>query len=269
MAYVIRWKKLKSWAADIGKARTMSEPPPAYKEIPGEDLVAELAKMKAMMEQMRLDKERLETEAKRKAEEDAAMEVTRKKEQEEMLARLRMEQEEARELEETYKRLKEIVMQRNAPTIDSMSLRDEIVLFSSRCSARSHSYGIYLITNKNVYRSWGYNTPHKLGLIYTFNTALTKTQALLLEQGIISEKTGEGQGNIINRMAICEFGGTEPGDNDRRNTYKYTSALKKFESIIRLIPGSYQNGDWRQLDGFFGMYFNETTMEVSEVPPSL
>jgi len=46
-----------------------------------------------------------------------------------------------------------------------------------------------------------------------------------------------------------------------------SDALKKFESIIRLIPGSYKNGNWRQLDGFFGMYFNETTMEVSEVPP--
>jgi hypothetical protein len=46
-----------------------------------------------------------------------------------------------------------------------------------------------------------------------------------------------------------------------------SDALKKFETIIRLIPGSYKNGSWRQLDGFFGMYFNETTMEVSEVPP--
>jgi hypothetical protein len=47
-------------------------------------------------------------------------------------------------------------------------------------------------------------------------------------------------------------------------------ARKKFESVIRLIPGSYKNSDWRQLDGFFGMYFNETTMEVSQVaPPSL
>ena len=42
---------------------------------------------------------------------------------------------------------------------------------------------------------------------------------------------------------------------------------KRFESIIRLIPGSYKNGSWRQLDGFFGMYFNEITMELSEVPP--
>ena len=48
-----------------------------------------------------------------------------------------------------------------------------------------------------------------------------------------------------------------------------SDALKKFETIIRLIPGSYKNGSWRQLDGFFGMYFNETTMEVSEVPPPL
>jgi len=42
---------------------------------------------------------------------------------------------------------------------------------------------------------------------------------------------------------------------------------KKFESIIRLIPGSYKNSNWRQLDGFFGMYYNETTMELSEFPP--
>ena len=46
-----------------------------------------------------------------------------------------------------------------------------------------------------------------------------------------------------------------------------SKSLKKFETIIRLIPGGYKNGDWKQLDGFFGMYFNETTMEVSEVPP--
>ena len=245
----------------------MSEPPPAYKEVPGEDLVAELAKMKAMMEHMRLEKERMETEAKRKAEEDAAMEVTRKREQEEMLARLRMEQEEAHELEETYKRLKETTVARcSAPNIDNTYLRDEIVLFSSR---RSDTYGIYLITNKNVYRSLGHTPPHKLGLIYTFNTTLTKTHALLLEQGITSEKTGEGQGNIIDRVRLHVFGGSAEWDTRRQNAYMCVSALKKFESVIRLIPGSYKNGDWRQLDGFFGMYFNETTMEVSEVPPSL
>ena len=51
---------------------------------------------------------------------------------------------------------------------------------------------------------------------------------------------------------------------------RLSDSLKKFESIIRLIPGGYKNGDWKQLDGFFGMYFNEATMEVSELqPPSL
>ena len=44
-------------------------------------------------------------------------------------------------------------------------------------------------------------------------------------------------------------------------------AVKKFESVIRLIPGRYQNGTWRQLDGFFGMYYNEATKELSDIPP--
>jgi len=43
--------------------------------------------------------------------------------------------------------------------------------------------------------------------------------------------------------------------------------LKNLELTLRLIPGSYKNGSWRQLDGFFGMYINEITMEVSELPP--
>ena len=243
----------------------MSEPPPAYKEVPGEDLVAELAKMKAMMEQMRLEKERMETEAKRKAEEDAAMEVTRKREQEEMLARLRMEQEEAHELEETYKRLKETTVARRGPLPQSLSLstHNEIVLFASGCTTKSH--GIYIITNKHVYRLWGYNNPTpELGLIYTFNTTLTKKQALLLEKGLSG-----GHGNLIDRVGLHVFGGSGESDMRRQNAYMCVSALKKFESVIRLIPGSYKNGDWRQLDGFFGMYFNETTMEVSEVPPPL
>lgn len=48
--------------------------------------------------------------------------------------------------------------------------------------------------------------------------------------------------------------------------FAYNEAQKEFESVIRLIPGSYQNGDWRPMDGFFGLYFNETTMEVNEFP---
>jgi hypothetical protein len=32
-----------------------------------------------------------------------------------------------------------------------------------------------------------------------------------------------------------------------------------------LIPGGYKNGLWRPLDGFFGVYFDEKTMELSEL----
>ena len=44
---------------------------------------------------------------------------------------------------------------------------------------------------------------------------------------------------------------------------------KKFESVIRLIPGSYSNGAWKQLDGFFGAYINEETMEIMGGAPPM
>jgi hypothetical protein len=50
---------------------------------------------------------------------------------------------------------------------------------------------------------------------------------------------------------------------------KDQSSLRKFESIIKLIPGGYKNGPWRPLDGFFGVYLNEETMDLSELVPTL
>ena len=44
---------------------------------------------------------------------------------------------------------------------------------------------------------------------------------------------------------------------------------KEFESIIRYIPGSYINGPWKQLDGFFGYYINESTMDLTQYPPPM
>ena len=43
----------------------------------------------------------------------------------------------------------------------------------------------------------------------------------------------------------------------------------KVEQVMRIIPGSYQNGDWVALGGFFGMYFNKKTLEISEGPPPM
>lgn len=233
--------------------------PPVYAEAPRDDLAAELAQMKAMMEQMRLEKERMETEARRKAAEDAK----RKVEQEKMMAILRLEQEEARELEEIHKRLHESNMKsygwhlddRNKAILTSIA-RHETALFYDQHEQKL----TYIITNKNIYRVWGqgYPTP-KLGLIYTFDTTLTKKQTLFLEKG--AARTDCEHGPLLRRVSFLHYSTGCPANE------AHLSAPKKFESVIRLIPGSYKNGDWRQLDGFFGMYFNETTMEVSEMPP--
>jgi hypothetical protein len=42
-----------------------------------------------------------------------------------------------------------------------------------------------------------------------------------------------------------------------------------FQTIIHQIPGKYRNGSWRQLDGFFGPYMNETTLEITSLIPEL
>ena len=56
-------------------------------------------------------------------------------------------------------------------------------------------------------------------------------------------------------------------------TYKYIySTLFKsetMEAMIRTIPGSYKNGTWRQLNGFFGLYVNHEKETVSIFPPLL
>lgn len=71
---------------------------------------------------------------------------------------------------------------------------------------------------------------------------------------------------IMSTITMIE-GLSDSNHHSALTSVMYMDARKKFESVIRLIPGSYKNGDWKQLDGFFGMYFNETTMEVSEIPP--
>jgi hypothetical protein len=212
----------------------MSEPPPAYKEVPGEDLVSELAHMKAMMAQMRLEKERLETEVRRKAEEDTSAVFYKSfiVTEEEMGGR--------------YKH------QHQSAVLNLLSQRGEAVLLvQSKMNGNCSMHSQYIITNMHMYviRNYGKHTGPDMCLLYTFDSPIGARYATILEtcKRLLTSFV-RGGGHVIDI------------DQDR---------AKKFESVIRLIPGSYRNGDWRQLDGFFGMYFNETTMEVSEVPPPL
>lgn len=56
-------------------------------------------------------------------------------------------------------------------------------------------------------------------------------------------------------------------------TYKYICATLrdkvKLEEMISTIPGSYKNGTWCQLNGFFGLYVNHEKEEVRIYPPEL
>ena len=128
----------------------------------------------------------------------------------------------------------------------------------------------YIITDRNVY-SLRYNKRTTVfdfydtvvsGLfvipIYTFNEPLnlkqTKMLLLLLDPNNLYYSTPfpDSRSGVIATGFRNYTSGHE---------YKVLDARKKFESIIRLIPGSYQNRDWKQLDGFFGLYYNEKTME--------
>ena len=100
--------------------------------------------------------------------------------------------------------------------------------------------------------------------IYTFDKPLQLKQIKMLS--ILTQPTqyhqAELEGTHHNILAAA-FPDTLHTTADNA---AYLQARTKFESVSRLIPGSYQNGEWRQMDGFFGLYFNETTMEVSEFP---
>ena len=245
--------------------------------------------MMAMMEAMRIEKEK--QEAKHKAEVEA------------VAAKLHAEQQEARELAEIQTKLfaeaippwrqehflKALPAGGDASDkmIKHLQAAGEIILYvvfhqsydkikSTQGGETTVNYVVKLIiTTRHVYsirlhsNAIAMNTQQgpflHSGLhympIYTFDKPLQLKQIKMLS--ILTQPTQyrqvEPEDPRINILtaAFPEHAGSAAA---------YLQAQKKFESIIRLIPGSYQNGDWRQMDGFFGLYFNETTMEVSEFP---
>jgi len=123
---------------------------------------------------------------------------------------------------------------------------------------------IYCIDMTHTYTDYPNGAKHSLNfnILYTFNKKLSYSCIKFLNY-------------FLNGPYIFEFGNNEL-IRKRINNY-FTShgffvnvdAIKKFEQVIRLISGSYQNGDWVALGGFFGMYFNTKTLELSEGPPPM
>ena len=295
---------------------TSAIPPPAYAEPLEDDLAAQLAQMKAMMEQMRLDKERLEMDAKRRAEEEAAaalrarQEATLRAEQEELAVKL---QKEKKELDAIFQQFQNHVVRVHDPlyenpsaytfgksekqlltmiensgeTILSVGFSTQTMYGNPDAVTIPYQSGIYpnvqsrgislILTNRQLYGVY-YNTDkaeycenkyvktlikmnHTMSFqcvsLYQFSEPLNIKYATMLLY-ILKTQSGTGSCCLWNYVTMLDL--TTIGMNPH-------VCAKKFESIIRLIPGSYKNGDWKQLDGFFGTYFNETTMEFSEVPP--
>jgi hypothetical protein len=119
------------------------------------------------------------------------------------------------------------------------------------------------ITSKGLYQYVNWDAIHPL---YQFDHELTDRDISLLDQ-LFNEPSRHSPyraygGNIITRM----FGKHGCGPSWMDCT-QFQEASKKFESIIRLIPGKYYNGEWQQLDGFFGMYYHPIQNKLLDAPP--
>ena len=116
--------------------------------------------------------------------------------------------------------------------------RNSILMWVNPGSAISVNLGF--IGNKQVFLYEWETTGVTVRPVYTFDQPLTAKDMRLLDK-LYQLKRGVSTMNIAS----------------------------KFESVVRLIPGSYQHGAWQQLGGFFGMYYNNDTYELSVLPPAL
>lgn len=235
---------------------------------------AQLEAMKAAMEAMHLEKERQEQEAKKKVEDEIAA------------AKLRAEQEEARELavfkKESQIKLHGLIypngrelsysvsLSRCRPFLIEMEKSGEILiesLIGPSVENMPREYEFF-ITDRHIYYLV-YDFPEQkttnkikfvhISKLYSFHAPLNSAYCKLLKNVLESR---ELTSDLPLKRRICYLQSYIMICESELSYHR-----KKFESVVRVIPGSYQNGDWRQLDGFFGMYYNEKTMEVSEYPP--
>ena len=76
----------------------------------------------------------------------------------------------------------------------------------------------------------------------------------------VSQKIGDMYGSFLNEERANEYGKAPIADDLVR-----IEKLSSVAELNKLLGEISVQG----IDGFFGMYFNETTMEVSKVPPPL
>jgi hypothetical protein len=115
--------------------------------------------------------------------------------------------------------------------------------------------------------------------IYMFNSELEKKDIKILKQ-VFQESSSCSKNPIIGEnivvkvielRKICDgiLESFQYNGNEKKyviSCLKSTEWAKPFETVIQLIPGGY-NSSWKPLNGFFGMYFNQETSEISPIPP--
>jgi len=129
-----------------------------------------------------------------------------------------------------------------------------------------HSIPFGIITNRHVFRvKW--NEKLYLCPMYTFRHPLDEKgirNILQIYKEPVLAPHDPWRTSIMKEMM------SRNDDNPLYQLYRdprFANASKSFEFIIRTIPGSYQNGDWRQLHGFFGMYYRLPHSDLSDCPP--
>ena len=130
-----------------------------------------------------------------------------------------------------------------------------------------HSIPFGIITNRHVFRvKW--NEKLYLCPMYTFRYPLDEKGIRNILQ--IYKEPVLAPHDPWRTSIMKEMMSRNNDDDPLYQLYRdprFANASKSFEFIIRTIPGSYQNGNWRQLHGFFGMYYRLPHSDLSDCPP--
>jgi hypothetical protein len=216
--------------------------------------------------------QRVEEEVRKRVEATMQREESRKAEEAKQLAKKKEKQDLDDFYREIYARQPNLTVdgfqndtpnnyKRSLPFFKHISSLGEKILFKQTVSMPQggRELGLFL-TNQNVYVlnyniNSGNNECYVLS-VYTFNEPLNSKQAKMLYNHLNKHVPFALKTNF-NQLIASE-------GNNFRGYNEWVS--RQFEAVVRVIPGSFQNDDWQQLDGFFGVYYNEKTMEIDIFP---
>ena len=248
------------------------ELPPAFDEPPLSPIYTEdplpvlnEATLRRKMEEKIRDEIQREIELKLRAEIRREMEQKQRVEQElqrQLAEQKQKELEEQKELDTFHAHIRKVDILDRFGT-SRISKYDTLVASGHTLLigfARSNIPGVTMVTNKGVFIDTNGNSD--ICPLYTFTNPLDMKQSQMILQLSAAMWNCKLTDLLQYKPEHQDYTGPKrSGHCDMDH--------KKFESIIRLIPGSYSNGAWKQLDGFFGAYINEETMEIMGGAPPM